>query len=124
MPDLATIGLRLVETFRNTTGQELPHVEVVQIGGERDRGDDILSVTDPTFPRFRQGERYVLFLKRSTTGDGTYIMATDTPDSALLLDADATVKPRGRSQLARSLTRYSREDLLNRFRTMADRGRQ
>lgn len=113
------------ELFKNATGEEreVTEVEVVQLGGDRDRGTVIESVTDPTFPRFRQGEQYVLFLKPSPKKDGTYVMATDTPDSAFLLAADATVIPRGRSSLAQSLSKYNREDFLNLLRGFAEAGR-
>ncbi|MDQ3418990.1 MAG: hypothetical protein M3541_09435 [Acidobacteriota bacterium] len=114
--------LVLNEVFRDIGGATTAgkRIEVRQIGGNRDRGTYVESVDDDTFPRLRKGERYVFFLRPSPDGDGTYVTATNTADSALLLAEDATVRPRGNSEVARHLQRYNREELLNLLRNMKE----
>lgn len=113
------------EVFKDVVsgGIQGKRVELVQLGGERDRGDYIESVVDEGFPPLRRGERYLFFLKPSPSGDGTYLVSTDTPDGVLLLDPYATVKARGSSRLARQLEQSSQADLINALRNLRDGGR-
>lgn len=112
-------SLKVNEVFRDTAGATLSdkRLEVIQIGGERDRGDHIESVTDPTFQRLRAHERFVFFLKPSPAGNGMSVMAT--ADSAFALTNVATVDARGRSRLALQVERYTHEEFLTVLRKVS-----
>lgn len=114
--------LSVHEIFRDAVqgGIKGRRVEVVQLGGDRDRGAYIESVIDDAFPPLRHGLPYVLFLKPSPRNDGTFVVATETSDSVLILADDATVKTRGRSRLATDLERFTHGDLLNALRDLRD----
>jgi hypothetical protein len=114
--------LRVREILKDATNGQITRklIEVVQIGGDRDRGDVIESVSDPTFPRLELDERYIFFLKPNRSGDGALQMATDSADSALLLADDATVRARGTSAISATVEKYNREDLLNVLRNLRD----
>lgn len=111
--------LKITEVFKGGVS-EGRIVEVMQIGGDRDRGAYIESVHDPTFKRMRLSERYILFLKPSINDKGIYRVVTDTADGVFLLAEDGTVEARGRSQLAQDLERHARETLLNLLRDLRD----
>jgi hypothetical protein len=117
--------LAIQEMFKDETdvGATNRTIEVTQDGGERDRGDFIESFYDDQYPPLQLHERYVFFLKPSVLKDGTFTVATDTADSALLLAPDATVKSRGRSKLARQMERFSREGVLKALRDLKEAGK-
>lgn len=93
------------------TGESLV---VRRSGGEIDEGDRVLRVVDPEFPLFRKGEEYILFLEK-TPNDSTYMVAYG-PNGAFQVAADGTVKPRGRSLMAASQNRRSKDDVLDAIR--------
>lgn len=113
--------LEINEVFRDSLGllKASRPIEVLQTGGDRDRGDHVDSVIDPTFTRFRRGERYVLFLKPLRGAEGLLVAAAGAHSTFLLAD-DATVIPRGEDKVSLELGRHSREDFLNRLRTIRE----
>lgn len=117
--------LSINEVFRDTIPRGVggKRIETVQIGGERDRGEYIESLVDERFPLLRRGERYILFLKPAPSGDGTFVVSTESPDGVFALESDATVKGKGAGKLGRKLERYSQSDLLNALRDLRDSGR-
>lgn len=117
--------LKINEVFRDTLGLTRSGLtlEVLRTGGDRELTDRVESFVDPTFNKFRRGERYVLFLKPSRAADGTFVMATDSHHSAFLLPEDATVRARGSDKASLALEELSREELLNRLRMRREAGR-
>lgn len=117
--------LKVKEIFKEAIpgGIQDKRIEIIQLGGERDRGDYIESVVDERFPPLRRGERYGFFLRPSPSGDGTFIISTESPDGVLALEPDGTVKGRGASELDRYLERYTHFDLINALRDLRE-GRQ
>lgn len=117
-------ALKINEVFRSVRPQpQGRRIEVLQLGGERDRGDYIESVIDETFPPLQKGARYLLFLTPYAPSDGMFTLATGTSDSVLRLENDATIKTNGRSNLARQLERYSHGELINVLRNLRESGR-
>lgn len=112
--------LHVNEVFRDVARAADKRVEFVQRGGDRDNGDYIDSVEEEGFPRLRVGERYVFFLKPSRYNPGTYVTATDTPDSLVLLAPDGRVIARGHSNMAAKVERFNREELLNFLRSLKE----
>ena len=116
--------LKITEIFKDSldaTKGGAP-IEVLQVGGDRDRGDHIESVSDPTAPKLRVGERYLFFLERARgagAAKGTFRMATGGPDSVAVLADDETVQNHGKSKVSEELGRYSRVELLHRLRDRA-----
>ena len=111
--------------MRAGDGRKRPgQIEVIQIGGDRDRGPYIESVQDQAFPRFKPGERYVLFLKPDRDGRGMYVPVTNTADSAFLVDDDGRLQARGRTSLAKQIEKEGRAVLADKLRRLhQERGR-
>ena len=111
------------EVFKDAVpgGIQGRRIEITQLGGARDRGEYIESVVDERFPPLKRGERYIFFLRPSSTADEAYLVSTGSPDGVLSLDVDGTVKSRGSSRLARDLERYTHFDLTNALRDLRER---
>lgn len=84
-------------------------VQVARPIGEIDDGERILRSFEPSFPDFKVGEQYVLFL-RWDREDRQFKVAWG-PDGAYEL-SNGTVRPRGHGELARNQAKLSASVLL------------
>jgi hypothetical protein len=91
-------------------------IEVIRIGGDRDRGPYVESVQETGFPPFKPGERYLLFLSPDRDIRGAYVPVTNTADSAFLIDEDGRLHARGHTALAKEIEKGGRSALAERLR--------
>lgn len=91
--------------------------EVVQPGGELDRGAYLQITSQPSFTLLRPHSEYVLFLQRSEPAEWT---AAYCAAGALMRDGER-VKTEGWSDLARTWNQKPWEALLTRLRALAAR---
>ena len=95
-----------------SSGPSPQPLELLLRGGDRDRGNKIVSVVDSESAAPRIGERYVLFLSLQR---GVYRFASRSADSALRVQGQGLI-PLGHSPLSRELANQTRAALAERVR--------
>ena len=73
-------------------------VDVFRVGGDVDEGTQITSYIEVGFPKYKQGDQYVLFMTFNTYA--TMFQPKNGPDGSYEIVASTSINPLGRSPLA------------------------
>jgi hypothetical protein len=94
-----------------------PDSVVFRFGGDEDKGTHIRQLRESSFPAFRPGQEYVLFLKWNSVLEG--FETSGGPNTAFEILSDGTVQSPGKAAFARGQAGKSKSMFLTAVRSAA-----